>query len=72
MTAEQAVQLISALQDLTDATGTKTNRTQNRVLQSLDDRELLRAAVQLKHQGVIAAILAGKKLSGGENANDAR
>lgn len=68
MTVQHAVTLISTLQELTEATGTKTTRLQNRVLQSLSDEDLLRVAAELKHRGVIQRILQGKAVSDG-NAN---
>jgi hypothetical protein len=47
---DEAVERILALQALTEATGTITIRTQNRILQKLSDADLLAVAVELKHR----------------------
>ncbi len=65
MTVHHAVTLISILQELTEATGTKTTRLQNQVLQSLSDADLLRVAAELKQRGVIERILQGRTVSDG-------
>jgi hypothetical protein len=68
MTAKEAVTLIVALRDLTAETGTKTIRSQNRILQSLSDDDLIRVAAELKHRQAILDILSGKQA---EVAHDA-
>ncbi len=64
LTPEQATSLILALRDLTTETGTSTTRTQNKILRSLPDEDLLRVAVALKNRQHIRDILSGTAQSG--------
>jgi hypothetical protein len=57
---QQVVERITALRELQAATGTRTTRSQNDLLQSLDDATLIAVAVELKRRDVWA-ILSGVK-----------
>ncbi len=73
MTAEQAMKLVIALEDLTDQTGNQTMRSQNKIIRSLPDDELVRFAVQWKQRRAIRNILSGnaERRSGDVNVNAA-
>jgi hypothetical protein len=53
MTAETAFDQYVALLELEEQTGTKTTRTRNDLLRTLDDAELLKIAILLKGAGLI-------------------
>ncbi len=53
------VERITALRELTKATGTQTTRTQNEILRALPDDVLAEVAVRLKRE---AAALSGQKV----------
>ena len=59
LTVKQATNLIFALRQLTAETGTATTRTQNKILRSLTDEDLLRVAVELQQRQQVHAIWAG-------------
>jgi hypothetical protein len=64
MDVKEAVERITLLQELTEATGTRTTRVQGRILQELSDDDLVTVASELKHRGILRAILSGKKVVG--------
>ena len=64
MDVKEAVERITLLQELTEATGTRTTRVQGRILQELSDDDLVTVASELKHHGILRAILSGKKVVG--------
>jgi hypothetical protein len=61
MTVDEAVEKITALRELTAQTGTQTTRTQNDILRSLDDADLVEVAVRLKRASAVVVALGGAK-----------
>jgi hypothetical protein len=53
MSKKEAVERLVALEELTQATGVKTYKTQNTILASLSPEVLMEVAVELKHRAVI-------------------
>jgi hypothetical protein len=49
---DSVVERITALRELTKATGTQTTRTQNEILRALPDDVLAEVAVRLKREAV--------------------
>jgi hypothetical protein len=66
MELREAVEKVIALQELTNATGSKTTRSQCRILQTLSDDDMATAAIEIKRYWRLNAILSGKA-NGGDN-----
>jgi hypothetical protein len=69
MTAEHALKLIIALEDLTEQTGNQTTHSQNQIIRSLPHEELVRFAVKWKSRRAVLDILSGVKSSGDSDVN---
>jgi len=66
MSTTEIVERIIALRELTEATGTKTTKTVNDLLQSLDGPQLLEVATELKRrdwrkESPMARVLRGQR-----------